>query len=218
VLLERAEDGADQRALRRPPLEHDQPPLAARAEELQVDALRDDPVVPGEPHRRHLGRLLARREQYVEPREQPAPLGLARRVAEAFGRQERRDRQRLSVAEREIREAREPGLEPVDDVEPSEGEREREVRAGADRDAHPAAPRDRHGRPDRDDLGVEPVQQRTPARGEVARAIRRGDDRDGVAECPQLTGDAVDMLVDVVRLGQGERRHEADAKAHPLRV
>jgi len=68
----------------------------------------------------------------------------------------------------------------VHDVEPARRERDGEVRAHAYRNAHLAAPRDRHRRAERDELGVEAGGEGAAARSEVARTIRRREHRDAV--------------------------------------
>ena len=151
---ELAHERAQERPLRLPPLEDDDLALRRRPEQVEIDAERHELVAAGEPHGRRLRRLLARREQRVEPGEQPLALRLAGRVAEPLLGEERRGGERAGVAEREVGEARQPRLEAVDDVEAAAGERDRQVRADADRDAHAAAPRDRDGRAERDQLLV----------------------------------------------------------------
>jgi hypothetical protein len=128
--------------------------------------------VAREAHCCGFGGVLARRDQRVEPSEQPVALRPSRRIGEPLRRKEGRDRQSRRVAQREVREGRQARLEPVDDVEAPELEREREVRTGTDRDADPAAPRDRDGGAQRDDLRVEAVEQRASACRELLRAIR----------------------------------------------
>ena len=128
-----------QRPLGLPPLEHDEALLGRRREPLQVDAERYDLVAAGEAEGRGVRRRLARREERVEPPEQTFALRPPGRVAEALRREERRRRQRRRVTQREVGEAREAGLEAVDDVEASGGERERKVGAHANRHAHAAA-------------------------------------------------------------------------------
>ena len=98
----------------------------------------------------------------------------------------------------------------MDDVEPSECERDREVRAHADGDADPASARDRHRRADCDELGFGAVEERPAAGGQVTRAIRRREDRDRMAEASELGRNSCDVLVDVVRLRPGERCNQAD--------
>jgi len=103
----------------------------------------------------------------------------------------------------------------VDDVEAAGREGDREVCAHPDRDAHPAAPRDRDGRPERHELGaLEPVDERTAAGGELPGAVGRREDGDPVAAQAELTREPVDVLVDVVRLRPGEGRDEGDRKCH----
>ena len=51
-------------------LDHDQPPLLARPEEVEVDARRDHPVVAGESLARGGRRLLGGGDEGVDPSEQ----------------------------------------------------------------------------------------------------------------------------------------------------
>ena len=88
-----------------------------RPEELGVDALLDDPVLAGEALRGRVGGLRRGRDERVDAREQPLALRLARRVAEALRREEARHRERARVPQGDVREARQPRLEAVDDVE-----------------------------------------------------------------------------------------------------
>ena len=136
--------------------------------------------------------------------------------AEALRREERRDGETLGVAQREVRQARQPGLEAVHDVEPSESQRARQVRSHADRHADAAAARDRHRRAEDDEPVVveRSVVERDASRGQVGCAVRRRDDRDSVAERAQFSRDAGDVLVHVVRLRPGERSDEADPERH----
>ncbi len=197
-------------------LDDDLPPLPGRAEERPVDPRRDHRVVAGEALGRRLRRLLGCGEQRVDPAEQPRALRLARREEEAVRREERRDGERVRVAQREVREARQPRLEAVDDVERAVGECEREVRADADGRGHRAAAGDGQCGADRDHVAELAPLQRAPARAEVGGAVGRRQHGDGVAESPQLAGDAGDVVVHVVRLRPGERRDEADSEAHRL--
>ncbi len=91
-------------------------PLARRGEELEVDAGRDDAVVAGEALRRGPGDRLGEREQRVETGEQPLALRAGRGVGEPVGRAEGRDRERARVAQGEVGERGEAGLEAVHDV------------------------------------------------------------------------------------------------------
>ena len=209
---ELARERSQQRPLRLPPLEHEELPLLARLERL--DAERHELVAAGKALGRGLGRLLARREQRVEPAEETLAARARGRVREPLGREERRDRQCARVAEREVGEARQPGLEAVDDVVAAGREGDREIRAHADRDAHPAAPRDRHGRPERDEVGVEPGREGSAPSGEVARSIRGRENGDAMTARAQLPCEPGDVLVHVVRLRPGEGGDEGDAKCH----
>ena len=217
-LAEGALDGASERALDGAPLEHDELPLLPGLEELGVDAFRDDPVVAREALRRRVGRLRRRGDEGVDPCEQLLALRLRGRVPEPLRREEARNAQCACIPEREVREARQAGLEAVDDVELSAGERCGQVRADSDRQADSASPRDRHGRAQRDQRRLEAVTQGAPARREVGRAVRRREDADRVAARPERVGDPRDVFVHVVRLRPRERRHQADSQGHDHRV
>src|SRR5581483_2980168 len=80
LLRELADEGAQQLALRLAPLEHDDVPLRLRRERLQVDAGGNELVGPREPLRRGRRRLGARREQRVEPAEEPLAPRARRRI------------------------------------------------------------------------------------------------------------------------------------------
>ena len=118
-LFQRAKHAPQQSALVWTPLEDDQVPFGAGSEQRRVDSLADDSVLARETHGRRLGRLLARRDECIHACEQPVALGLAGRVAKPLGREERCDRQRLRVAQREVRQRRQARLEAVHDVEAS---------------------------------------------------------------------------------------------------
>ena len=62
--------------------------------------------------RRPPRRSLGRRDQRVDPAEQPLALGAARRIAEPVRREEGRDASALGVAQREVRERGSPGSKP----------------------------------------------------------------------------------------------------------
>ena len=98
--------------------------------------MRHELVAAREADGRGLGDVLARREQRVDACQQPLALRAARRIAEPLGREERRDRERRRVPEREIGEARQPRLEAVDDVEAARGP----ARARGSRAPRPARP------------------------------------------------------------------------------
>ncbi len=99
---------------------------------------RDHGVIAREALGCRVRRLLGRREQGVDPAEQSCALWLARREEQPVGGEERRDGQRVRVAQREVRKARQSRFEAVDDVERAVGQREREVGADADRRGHRA--------------------------------------------------------------------------------
>ena len=126
----------------------------------------------------------ARREQRVEPAEQP----LALRPAAAGTRAARARRTSPTVSASESRSARyerlgQAGLEAVDDVEAAAGERDREVRADADGHAHAAAARDRHGGAERDEVGV--AGRVASARRPAARSRARFDGASTVDRWPR---------------------------------
>ena len=173
-------DGARDDAFVRAQFEHDRLALLRRREELSVDAGRHDPVVTGEALFGGVAHFLGERDQRVDAAEQLLARRTRGRIAEPVRRDERRDRERVGVAEREVRERRQPGLEAVDDVE-SERERLAKVGLHADRDAELRAPRDGDRRPDRDHVGPLARGERAPAREQVGRLRRRCDDRDLVA-------------------------------------
>ena len=217
-LAEGALDCSGQRTLDRAPLEHDELPLLAGLEELRVHSFRDDPVLAREALGRGMGSFRRRGDERVDPPEQLLALRLRGRVPEPFGREEAGDAQSPRVPEREVREARQPRLEAVDDVELSSGERRGQVRADADREADPAPPRDRDGRAERDQRRRDAVTQRAPAGGEVCRVIRGREDADRVAALPECVCDAGDVFVHVVWLRPREGRHQADSQGHDHRV
>ena len=98
------------------------------------------------------------------------------------------------------------------DVEAPLGERNCEIGADTDRD-----PDAGQRRSDRDEVLADAAVQRTAAGREVAGAIRRGQDRHLVAARAEGAGQAVDVLVDVVRLRPVEGRDEGDGKCHRSR-
>ena len=140
--FELANHGSEESALRGTPFEDDRLALRGRGEEIEIDPRRDDAIAARKAESRRRRGLLARREQRVHACEQAQPLGAAGRVGEPFGRVEGRHGERLGVAQRQVGETRQSGLEAVHDVEPAGGEREREVGAGSHRNPHPAAARD----------------------------------------------------------------------------
>ena len=195
-------------------LDDDQVALRRGAEELEVDAGRDDAIVAGEAQRGGGGRLCRRGEESVDPAEQLVPQRAARRVAEAVRAHERGHGERLRVAQREVGDARQAGLEAVDDVVAALLEREAEVRAHADGHAQARASRHGHRRTDRDHLGVGAAAERAAAREQVGPAARGRQHGHRVTEAAERLRDASDVLVHVVRLRPRERGHEADAKGH----
>ena len=209
-LVEHPDHAAGELALEAAPLEHDQPPLPARAEELRVDAGREDAVVAGEPLCGRLRDLRRGGDERVDSPEQPLSLRLARRIPEALRREEARDRDRARVPEGEVREARQPGLEAVNDVIAAAGERDRQACAGSDGDAHAGAARDRDRRAERDQVGVGAVRERAPSFAQIGGPARGSEHGHAVPELAQLGGDTGDVVVDLVGHRPGERRDEAD--------
>lgn len=218
LVLELAHERAQERPLALAPLEHDALLLSRRDEQPGVDPLGDELVAAREARRGSSGDLGCRREERVDAGEQPLALRLARRIGEPLRREERRRRECTGVAEREVRQARQARLEAVHDVEAAAREREREAGANADGNAHPAPPRDRHGRAERHEVPerVAISKQRPASFAEIAGAVRRREDGHVVAALPQLPRQRCDVLVDVVRLRPGERRHESDTHAPML--
>src|SRR2546427_1891492 len=104
-------------------------------EEFRLEALADDVIVAWKARGGCLGCVLAGRDERVDTAEQSVPLRSARGIAEPFRRQKGRNGHGLRVTQSQIGQRRKPGLEAVDDVEPPECKREREVRTRADGDA-----------------------------------------------------------------------------------
>ena len=190
--------------------------FGAGAEELEVDArARRRGSRRGSARRRPRRPRPEVASKRVDPSEQLLAQRAARRVGEPLGREERRDGQRLGVAEREVGEARQARLEAVHDVEAALAQREREVRADADRDAEArSAARSGIAGPTAITSAASPRCERAAAGEQVGRAARRSEHGDRVPERPQLPRDPGDVLVDVVRLRPRERRHEAQAETH----
>ena len=199
-LAQRPERGAGDGERPGVELDHDQATLRTRGVQVRVDSRRDHAVVAGEALGSRLGRSRRGREQRVDATQQLLAQGPSRRIAEPLGREEGGDAESLRVAEREVRDARQAGLETVDDVEPALAQREVEVRAHADGHAEARAARDRDGRTDRDHLGGFAAGERAVPCDEVGGPARRREHRDGVPEPAQLLRDPRDVLVDVVRL------------------
>jgi len=114
-------------------------------------------------------------------------------------------------SQREVRDARQCRLEAVHDVEAAVRQRDGEVGLHPDRDADA-----RERGTDRDEVLHRAARECPAAGGEVARTIRRRQHADAMAAGAQGAGEAVDVLVDLVRLRPGEGRDEGDRKCHPL--
>ena len=121
-------------------LDDDEVALGPRPEALEVDPERDERVLALEALCSRLGRLRGRREQGVDPGSQPVASRAPRRVSETVDGEERRRRQGVRRREREVREARQARLEPVDDVEAAVCQRKPQVCPDGDRNAHVRAP------------------------------------------------------------------------------
>ena len=87
-----------------------------------------------------MGRFRRRSHEGVDPSEQLLALRLRGRVPEPLRREEARNAQCTCIPESEVREAGQAGLEAVDDVELSAGERCGQIRANSDRQADSASP------------------------------------------------------------------------------
>ena len=175
-------------------------------------------VVAREALRGDVDRLLGRCEQRIDAGEQLGPLILPVAQQNRLGREERRGCDRLRLEQCRVRQARQARLDAVDDVEAAERECGREVGAHADRECDALGQRRRHGRTDRHDVSELAALKCAPSLLEVGCARGRGDHGHAVAAGAQGRCGAPDVLVDVVRLRPGERRDEADAKAHVGRV
>jgi hypothetical protein len=211
------QDAAREQPLVRPQLDDDALQLRLRPEEVAVDAGREDAVVAGEALLRGRPGLLRQRDEHVDAPEQPLALRPGRRVGEPVAGDEGGDRQRVRVAEREVRERREARLEAVHDVVAALGERLLQVRLDAHGHAHLRAPRHRHGGPDRDHLRLLAAGQRPASGQQVGRTRRRREHRHVVTQRPQPRSDAGHVLVHVVGLRPGERRDQADPHGHRVR-
>ena len=185
--------------------------LRPGAEELGVDARRDDPIVAGEPLARGRGRALGRGDERVDParaasRAAPSPAGS--RAAPA----RRSSRPRSSArAQREVGEARQ--------------RRARSRGRGRSRRARARPSDSRASRPERPccfaGRSAPPGRSRSPRRrrrraatrrpvAEIGRAARRREHGDRVSELAQLGGDARDVVVHLVRRRPRERRDQAE--------
>ncbi len=139
---------------------------------------------------------------------------LARRIGEPFRVEERRHRRRLRLEQGEVGEALNPRLEGVHDVEPAALESRAQARPHADGELDARARRDGDGGRQRDDGVVEPsALQCAPTGDEVACPCRGREHRHHVTAASERRRDAVDVVVDLVRLRPGERRDETDAHA-----
>ena len=197
---EDVEHGPRDGALPRRELDDDEATLPGRGEGRRVDAERDRLVVAGEPLGRPLDRALRRAEERVDPGQELRALVLARGHRDPLGGEKRGGRRRLGLDQSGRREAGQPGLEAVHDVELAEREGGRQVRAHAHRQRDAVAQRFRDGCPDRDRLSDDTTLQRPAALEQVGGTRRRGDDRDRVAAAAQCLGGTADVLVDVVWL------------------
>ena len=152
-LAEHADHCTRERALVRSQFDDDRARLLLWANERRVEAGGEEVVVAGEALRGSVARVSGERDERVDAREQLLALRPGRWIAEPIRGDERGDGARVRFAEREVRERRQPRLEAVDDVVVGGGQREREVGADTDGNAHLGAARDRHGRPDGDHAG-----------------------------------------------------------------
>ena len=101
-------------------------------EPLEIDAGRDDRVRAGKPRRGALGDVVARCKQRVDPGQQAIALVPPWWEAKALRVDEGRRSGGAGLEQRNVRQPRERGVEPVDDVEVAAPQRRRDVRANAD--------------------------------------------------------------------------------------
>ena len=181
-------------------LHDDQVPLRRRREDRGVDSERDRLVVARESLGRALDRTVRGAEQRVDAGEELRALVLAGRNGDPLGGEERGGRRRLRLQQRRRGKARQAGLEAVHDVEPTDRQRGREVRADAHRQRDSLAQRRRDGGADRDDVADGTSLQGPAALEEVGGAGGGCDDRHRVATPAQRLRRAAHVLVDVVRL------------------
>ena len=210
-LAQHADDAAGHDPLVRTQLDDDRLVLPSRREQRRVDARGEDAVVAGEPLLRRRANVVRQGDQRVEAREQLLALRARRRVAEAILGREGGDGERVRVAQREVGERRQPGIEAVDDVVAPLGEGLAQVRLHADGHAELRPARHGHRRPERDHLGRLAVLQRPPPGEQVGGPGRGRQHRHGMADGPEGRGHPGHMVVHVVRLRPRERRHQADA-------
>ena len=215
---ERSEHGAHDREAACRALDDDPPLLGERCEEVEVDACGNCRELAGESLLGSHRRLFARGEQRVDPGQKPVALVAPRRVAEALGIDERRDRRRLGLEEGDVGEAGDSGVEAVHHVEVAAAERSRDVGADPDGDPDCRAGRDGHRAGECDDAVETTFLQCPPTCEQLLRPQRRGEDDDVVSSVAERVGQPVDVLVRVVRHGPRVRGHEADAKRHGPRL
>ena len=167
-LVEREEDAAGDDALVRPELDDDALLLGGGGEQRRVHAGREHPIVAGEPELGRCADVVRQCDQRVEAGEELLALGARGRVAEPVRRGERGHGERVGVAEREVGERRDAGIEAVDDVEGALGERLVQVRLYAHRHAELRAARHGDGRPDREDVAALAGEEGAAAREQIA--------------------------------------------------
>jgi hypothetical protein len=128
---------------------------------------------------------------------------------------ERGDRQPTTVAQGQVGKARYARIVGVDDIELVRRERQRQVRAHADRNAERAPARNGNGGPERDGsfqrtaLALEQPKSAATG-GEVLRAVGRPKDNHLMAAPAKCLGSGLDVLVHRVRPRPRERRHHAN--------
>ena len=190
--------------------------FARGREPLEVDAERDELVPAREAQRRPPRAVsVARREQRVEPAEQP----LALRSAPAGRRAARREKNVATVSASASRSARyerlgRPGSKPcTTSKRPAASATARFARTPT---GTPMRLRREIGTagPSATNSAVEPGRERAAAGGEVAGAVRRREHGRPVAARAELPREPGDVLVHVVRLRPGEGGDEGDPKCH----
>ena len=91
--------------------------MARGSKTVEVETGGDDRELAREALARHEPRPRRRREERVDPREEPVALVAPWRIAEPLGVDEGRDGRRLGLEERDVGEACDAGVEAMDDVE-----------------------------------------------------------------------------------------------------
>ena len=173
---------------------------------------------PGKRAAAFLGDLVARRQQPVDPGEQPVALVPAGREAEALRDDEGTARRRLRLEQGDVREPGNGRVEPVHDVEGAAAQRRGDVRRTPT--GNPTAERGVTGTARETATtpsGFCGLESSTTGE-ELGRPRGRREHDDRVAPFAQRLGDARDVLVGVVRHRPRMWCYEADPKRHGPRL